>query len=71
MTGPQPPRPPPLFGLTVRFGDKWNPPTADYACRCGWTSAAAGAEAVQRFAATASETHQPRCQISQQERKET
>lgn len=61
VTAPQPPRAPPVFGLHVRFGDKWNPATADYWCRCGWTSAAAGAEAVARFAATARETHRSKC----------
>ncbi|MFF0295582.1 hypothetical protein ACFYS8_13275 [Kitasatospora sp. NPDC004615] len=52
------PGPVPFFGLRVVFGSgpwpragqSYIPPTADYACPCGWTDAAYGPAAVARFA---------------------
>lgn len=55
---------PDFYGLVVRFGDRWNPPTADYRCRCGHSDSAKGPAAVQAFANTAARIHRAACHLT-------
>ncbi len=61
------------YGLRVVFGSgprargPYIPPTADYACRCGYTDAAYGTAAVARFADRAhgvAALHRQRCPLT-------
>lgn len=55
-----------MFGLRVRFGDRLTEPTADFACRCGHTSAAQGAAAVRLFAETVAALHRQECTLTRE-----
>lgn len=52
-----------MFGLHVRFGDRFTEPTADFTCRCGYSSSAQGVAAVIRFVETAAAAHRQKCPL--------
>lgn len=54
-----------LWGLHVRFGDRFTEPSADFTCRCGFSDAAAGAAAVARFAAEVAAEHKRSCRFTE------
>jgi hypothetical protein len=64
MTAPAPDGGQPLYGLHVVFGDRWKEPTADYACRCGFTDSAKGAAAVRAFTNTIRRIHRTQCPLT-------